>query len=660
MRSQVRLNLSSKKTFANGMAFGDVGSYEAIEGSVAFAIDPNDPANADIVDLKLAPRNADGLVEYSTDLYILRPTDLARGNGRLIYDVNNRGNKRILQFMNDGVHDNAPLSAEHAGNGFLLRRGYSIVWSGWQGDVLPINGQLAMKLPVATNGSETITGDVRTEIIVETPEIRHRPLSAADYAESYEAANTDTSQATFTMREYPYDEKIVIAPEKWRFSIESSDGSLTDSSHHVYLRDGFKPGWIYDLIYEAKNPRVMGLGLAGLRDLISFLVNDAQDENGEANPLRQGDAGIEKAYAWGRSQSGRYLREFVYRGFNADVDGRQVFQGVSPHVAGGGRIVLNYRFAQPDRFPRQHFHHNYPCDQFPFSYPVSTDPLTGASDGILKRPDTDPLIIHTQTSAEYWERRASLSHMDALGNDLPQPENVRLFCFAGSQHSADPLAKGPSKGNHQYPSNPLNTSPLLRALLDTLDAWATVGTAPPDSRVPTRSDETAVPVDVAKANFPPVPGVAHPDSANRLFVQDHGPDIDNGIIAEPPKEDFGNEYQILVPQVDGDGNEVPGIRTPHVQVPLATYTGWNYRPIGSAEESLAGLTGSYLAFARTKVERDETGDHRPSLEERYGSKDTYVKAIEKASAELVQQRLLLQEDADRYVASAKAETIFDK
>ena len=659
MRSQVRLNIHTPKAFADGMVFGDVGSYEAIEGTVEFAIDPDDPANAAITDLKLAPRNADGLVEYSTDLYILRPADLERGNRRLIYDVCNRGNKRLLQFFNDGVHSNRPITAEHAGNAFLMRRGYSIVWSGWQGDVLPMHGQLSMRLPVVTENGEAITGDVRTEFIVETPEVRYRPLSAADYAKSYEAADTDTAQATFTMREYPYDDKVAIPADRWSFSMQSSDGSLTNSSRHVYLEDGFRPGWIYDLIYTAKNPKVMGLGLSGLRDLISFLMHDEQDENGVPNPLRQRNVGMEKAYAWGRSQSGRFLREFVYRGFNADTDGRRVFDAISPHVAGGGRIVLNYRFAQPDRFPRQHFHHNYPCDQFPFAYAESTDALTGKTDAILKRPDTDPLIIHTQTSAEYWERRASLSHMDSLGNDLPEPENVRIFCFAGSQHSADPLAKGPSQGNHQYPSNPLNTTPLLRALLDALDAWATDGTPPPESRHPRRSDETAVPVDVVKERFPHVPGVKHPDSANRLFVQDHGPDFDSGIIAEPPKEDLDKEYQVLVPQVDADGNEVPGIRTPHIQVPLATYTGWNYRPLGSAEKSLAGLTGSYLPFARTKAEREESGDQRPSLEERYGSKQAYVKAIDKAAQDLVQQRLLLQEDADRYRELAEAETAFD-
>ena len=278
MRSQVRLNIRSPRPFADGMAFGDVGSYEAIEGSVRFAIDPDDPANADIVDLNLAPRNATGLVEYSTELYILRPSDMERGNGRLIYDVNNRGNKRILQFFNDGVHSNRPMASEHAGNGFLMRRGYSIVWSGWQGDVLPINGQLAMRLPVATNDGQAITGDVRSEFVIETPEVRYRPLSAADYAESYEAADTDTTQATFTMREYPYDEKLTITSDRWRFSIQSSDGSLTDSSRHVYVEDGFRPLYV---VPKQKREHIRRLKQCLKGASCLYLATD-EDREGEA------------------------------------------------------------------------------------------------------------------------------------------------------------------------------------------------------------------------------------------------------------------------------------------------------------------------------------------------------------------------------------------
>ena len=307
---------------------------------------------------------------------------------------------------------------------------------------------------------------------------------------------------------------------------------------------------------------MLGLGFTGVRDLLAFLRRDAADSDGTPNPLSENGAGIDRVYGWGRSQSGRFLREFVYRGFNADASGRRVFDAVSPHVSGGGRVTLNYRFAQPGRFPRGHNDRLYPSDQFPFAYSVTTDALTGKIDGILKRPDTDPLVIHTQTASEYWDRRGSLVHTDSLGNDLPDHERARVFLFAGSQHNADPLG-GPREGNHRHPSNPLNTTPLLRALLDRLDDWATSGAAPPESRVPTRRDETAVPADVARSRFPAIPDAEHPDEANRLYVMDHGPMFDKGIMeGDPPAEDKSREYAVLVSQVDSDGNEVAGIRTP--------------------------------------------------------------------------------------------------
>ena len=390
METSIRVNVSAREPFAGGVSFGDVGSYERLVGRVEFAVDPADPAYRDIVDLEHAPLNSSGLVEYSSEFYILRPVEITRGNHRLVYDVNNRGNKRILQFFNDAVHSNTPLGREHAGNGFLMRRGYTVVWSGWQGDILPVDGRLTMELPVATENGHEITGVVRTEFIADDEGVLSYPLSGNDYTSSYEAVSGDTGSATFTRREYERDRRIPIPAGDWEFAMPDREGRPVPSTSHCYLPAGFKSGWIYELIYTAKNPSVSGLGFAGVRDLISFLHHSDVDDDGTDNPLRQNDAAIEKAYAWGRSQSGRFLREFVYRGFNRDPQGRRVFDAISPHISGAGRVFLNYRFAQPGRYPRKHADHLFPSDQFPFAYPVTTDPLTGKTDGILKRPETDP------------------------------------------------------------------------------------------------------------------------------------------------------------------------------------------------------------------------------------------------------------------------------
>jgi hypothetical protein len=655
MNTEVRLRIDKREPFADGMAFGGAGSYERLAGRMLFAIDPDNPTNRSIVDLDHAPRNAAGLVGYSTDIYILKPVDLGRGNRRLLYDVNNRGTIRALQFFNDALHSNTPSTVAHAGNGFLMRRGYTVVASGWQGDILPGEGRLTIQVPMAQENGSPITGMVRTELMTEETGVTCLPLSGNEYSSSYEAVSVDSRDATFTYREHEADPRQPIPPEAWQFAHLDSQGRPTPSPWHCYLPAGFRPGWIYELIYSAKNPLVMGLGFTGVRDLIAFLLYADADAEGTANPLRHGGTGIDLAYGWGRSQSGRFLREFVYRGFNRDIQGRRVFAGIAPHVAGGGRVILNYRFAQPGRHPRQHEDHVYPSDQFPFAYGTLTDPFTGKTDGILRHPDTDPRVIHTQTASEYWQRRGSLVHTDVLGNDLPEHETARVFFFASSQHHADPNS-GPLPGAYRGTSNPLNTTPLLRALLDALDAWVTHGTPPPASRVPSRAGGTLASAAEVESRFPPIPGVTFPRQPNRLCLQAHGPEFERGLLAkEPPEVDTSKEYAVLVPQVDADGNDLSGVRTPHVEVPLATFTGWNLRLPGCAEQDLASLNGSYLPFAKTGAERRDHGDPRPSLQERYRSRVHYVRAIAVAAQRLVEQRLLLEEDADRYVALAMQE-----
>ncbi len=659
MDTEVRLQIDTREPFAGGMAFGAVGPYERLVGRVHFCVDPRAQENADVVDLERAPRNDSGLVEYSAEFYILKPEDSAKGSRRLIYDVVNRGNKRLLQYFNDALQVNEPFSVADAGNGFLMRRGHTILWTGWQGDLLPGEGRMTMELPVAREDGKDITGVVRMEFVADEPGIVSIPLSGNDHTTSYESVFLDTSKSTFTVREYPYDQRMPIPPDEWRFAKLIHGGETVPSSTDCYLPQGFRPGWIYELVYTAKNPTVLGLGFISVRDLVSYLLRAEVDAGGTPNPLNERGTDLKKAYAWGVSQSGRFLREFVYRGFNRDSGGRRVFDGVWPHVAGGGRVFLNYRFAQPGRYPRQHADHTYPSDQFPFAYAVSTDALTGITDGILKRPDTDPLVIHTQSSSEYWVRRGSLVHTDSRGTDMENPETVRVYLYSSAQHSNQPN-EGPQEGPHQHPTNPLNITPLHRALLDALDDWASDGNPPTHSRVPSRAGETLVPTETAKAGFPRIPGAECPAEASRVFVQDHGPDFDTGILSkEPPGEDLDRQYTVLVPQVDGDGNEIPGIRTPDVEVPLATFTGWNFRHKGSAEKALFDVKGSHFPFARTAEEREASGDARRAIQERYPSRARYVRAVAAAAQRLMEQRLLLEEDVDRYVELAMSERALD-
>ena len=429
--------------------------------------------------------------------------------------------------------------------------------------------------------------------------------------------------------------------------------AVVPSARHIYLPAGFQPGWIYELVYTACDPLVHGLGHVAVRDFISFLKYDGS----EANPLR----GIEKAYAWGRSQTGRCLRDFVYRGFNADAAGRRVFDGVLPHVAGAGRKWLNHRFASPIVSGGQQYEDHFNiADSFPFSYAWSTDHLTGRQDAILKRPDTDPLVFHTQTATEYWVRRGSLAHTDTQGNDLPQPDTVRVYCWSSSQHFADPLPKAPSRGLAQNFSNIVSTSMFFRANLDGMDRWATDGTAPPPSRIPTRADGTLVGVEEWRRQFPVIPGVATPISPNVLPLLDFGPEAERGILREPPRlvpagntpDGPGKRYTVLVPSVDRDGNDVPGVRAPMVEAPLGTYTGWNLRARGHGHGAQLRFEGSYIPFPESRQERQITGDPRLSILERYADKAAYVAAITAAARELVAQGLMLEEDVTRCVEAA--------
>jgi hypothetical protein len=660
METRLVLDLPERQTFAAGHAFGASGDYVRLTGRLCLAVDPDALAQHGIVDLDRAPRSRDGLVECAADVMILAPRDLARGNRRIFFDFGNRANKRALQFFNDAPHTNTPATLADAGNGFLLRRGYAVVWAAWQGDILPGEGRLVLDVPVATDGGQAITGRVRSELQVDRPGIRSLPLSSHVGTRGYPAVSLNPRDATFTRRQYPGDPRISIPPAEWQFARlekgETGGWSVVPSDSHVYLPAGFEPGWIYELVYLAREPRVLGLGYVVVRDLNSYLKYGESDAAGQPNPLRALGLGMEKAYAWGRSQTGRLLREFLYRGFNADGRGRRVFDGVFDHVAGAGRMWLNHRFAQPIRNggQQQEEPYNY-SDRFPFAYGPCTDRLTGRADALLSRPETDPVLIHTQSSSEYWQRRGSLVHTDTEGRDLTPPDRVRLYLWAGSQHFADPRVETPTRGIAEQPSNVAWTSPLFRALLDHLDRWATDGTPPPPSRIPTRADETLVTVEEWRARFPRIPGVVTPREPNRLPRYDYGPDAERGYITlDPPvPPPDGAEYPVLVPAVDADGNEVAGIRLPHLAAPLGTWTGWNIRARGFCPGVLADLQGSYLPFPWTRAERRATGDPRPAVEERYADAEDYLRAVAGAVKTLVAEGFLLEEDAERFGEGAR-------
>ena len=655
MTNHIELEIRERGPFADGTKFGASGGYERIVAKAHYRVDPRAGPQSGVTDIAFAPTDVDGLVGFTGDVFILQPADPALGNGRLLFDWGNRGNKRALQYFCDAPHSNDPTAPEHAGNGFLFRRGYTIVFGAWQGDLLPGDGRMLLDLPVARHPDGPITGPVRTEFITDEAGVTCLPLSGRGSTRSHPAVSADARQASLTVRPYAGAERQRIPAADWSFArIEAGGGldglggdwGIVPSDGHIHFPGGFRPGWIYELVYEARDPLVMGLGHVAVRDLVSHLRYD----EGVGNPLGR----IGYAYGYGRSQTGRAIRDFIWRGFNADAQGRRVFDGLMPHVSGAGGKWLNQRFANAVvAGGQQHEDHYSPADRFPFAYAPCTDPVSGREDAILKRPDTDPLVIHTQTSTEYWQRRGSLVHTDCGGGDLPEPGNVRIYHWAGSQHTSDPNQTAPRRAVCRQWLNIVQTSMLFRAHLDALDRWAGEGKPPPPSRHPRVSDGTLVTYGEWRARFPAIPGVAVPQGPNAMPALDFGPRTEEGVLqTEPPHVLDEEAYPVLVPTVDGDGNETCGIRVPMVDQPLGTFTGWNLRARGFGEGAMHEFSGSYIPFPETPERRSATGDPRVSLTERYGDADGYVAAIEASARRLVREGFMLEEDVPRAVARA--------
>ena len=600
-------------------------------------------------------------MEFESDVYILAPKDPTKGNGALFYDVNNRGNKLALGMFNK-VHG---VSGE-AGNGFLMRRGYTIVWCGWIGELQPGNDRLLLRAPTATNNGKPIRGLVRYEMVADK-RVSSMPLARRDNHGSYPPTKRGAVEGVLSKREHEKDQRVVVSRDQWKLERlpvppvkKGVSGTL--GQVRLHLKDGLEPGYLYELICEAEGPIVQGVGFAAVRDLVSFLRHDTTPGNPIIGKL--GKPVFNRAHGFGVSQSGRFLREFLYFGFNADEKGRIVFDGLMPHVAGGGLGHFNHRFAQPTRHNGQHEEHLYPSDRFPFTYGDSFDPFFKRADGILKRlqaksPKALPRIMHTQSAAEYWHRSGSLVHTDPPGlRDVKIPENVRIYAFGGTQHG--PAADPPPRGIGENLANPADYRPQLRALLDALDAWVRDGKEPPPSVYPRLDKETLVEFHQGATGFPYIPGVHYPQKIQQPSAQDNGKEFfTQGRLTVLPPQILG-DYVVLVPKCDDDGNDLGTLLPVEVMVPLATYTGWNLRrPDVGAAGALVSLTGSYIPFVSTKKERLKIRDPRLSLEERYGSYEMYHKRFATACADLVQRRYLLPEDAQRLIDSrAKLRPLF--
>jgi len=593
----VGVDIATRADVQNGAAFGDAGGYELLTGRIRFAVDPKNARNQVIADLDKAPRNAAGMVELSADLSIMKPKDAAKGNGTLLLDVVNRGNKTVL-----GSFDRA--SPSDVGDGLLLRRGFTIAWVGWEFDVLERAGAVRIDVPTAKG----VKGRVRATV---TPTSSTPTATFADLVR-YAPADASAASATLNVRDGALGKPSAF--KRAEFTLEGND---------VSLEGGFQAGRTYELEYEAANPPVAGLGFAAVRDTAAWIRYAADSP-----------AKVQRALAFGASQSGRFLRTFLYFGFNGDEKNRLVFDGVMAHIAGASRIDLNRRWATPTGLAQ------FDATSFPFADQALKDPTTGAEEGALdnaRAKDFKPKIFYTNTGVEYWGggRSAALIHTTPDGaKDLALPDNERVYFLTGSQHGPTRFPPGDARLGAQR-ENPNDYWLAMRALLVSMDDWLRSNKAPPPSRYPQLANNTLVPA--AKVAFPALPGVRAPQQLPA------GPRMPNPLVAKDGGA--GTTLPFLVPQTDKDGIELAGVRLPDIEAPLATYTGWNFRneTIGG-EDTLYPLLGSYIPFPPTAAARTAAKDPRAAIAERYASKQAYLDKVRASADKLVADRFLLVED----------------
>lgn len=615
------LEVQTQKEVLGGKPFGKTGAYEKITGTLHFSVDPGHPLHRCITDIDLAPKNADGRVEFSGDFCLLKPLDPQKGNRRLLLDVCNRGRKVALGVFNSAPRVPDPSRSEDFGNGFLMRHGYSVGWIGWQPDVPSQDGLMRLDAPRA----QGVMGYIRCE---RRPNSRVETLPLADrYHVPHPTIDLADPHARLTVREHATAASVEVPRDEWQFS----------DARHIQLKGGFKPGAIYTIVYRSDQAPLMGLGFLAVRDTAAWLRWASAQEG---NPCADG---IDRAYLFGLSQSGRFLRHMLHLGLDEDERGRMVFDAVIPHVAGARRGEFNLRLGQPS-----------------LNVHDSVGSLPPFNDEALytkvRQRGRIPRIFAMNSSPEYWRGDASLVHTDVEGTrDVEPAEFARTYLFAGTQHTPGPLppldadASTGSRGANRF--NVVDYSPLLRAALVNLDQWVSADVAPPPSAFPRIADGTAVEAESLGAYYRSLPGIRFPDRIRRPTRLDFGPEIGRGIAAYPPQ--VGAVYRTYVSAIDADGNEIAGIRPPELVSPLATFTGWNTRhPDEGAAGDLMSMMGSTFPFALTRAERERSPDSRPSIAERYASRAAYLDTVRENTIKQVSQRHVLAEDLEAIVERA--------
>lgn len=629
-----RIEIRKVSPAFGGRIFGAVGAYERIEATAHFRIDPNDPANAGIVNIRRAPKGPDGKVAFDSDLIILRPADPAKGSGKLIYEPVNRGNVLILGMLN-AAQGRDMTKPEGAGDGFLMTRGYTIVEGGWQTSY-PVDGAPSMQVAMASR--------LGPGVLSARLPIARNPDGSPVTGLTREQFNGAAARTQVVYLAYP----AADTTRPGKLLVHRKDGEEPTAVEGIGLRyldpwrlevtaEKPEPAAFYDYVYEAKDPVVYGLGLAAMRDVVSFL----RYEGGAGNPLaRDGKSPIKYAYGFGASQTGRTLKELIYE-FPADERGRRIFDGAHINISGAGKNAVNSAFARPGQKDAQPTPNRLHGDEFPFSYPVVYDPISRRTDGVLARcqgTNTCPRILHVDSENELWHGGA-LTYVGPNGKDLVMPQNVRVYALAGTEHSATATSSGPACQSRSAAS--IDWSPINRALFDTLDQWVTTGQGPPPSRYPTLASGQLTAPDRTSVGFPNIPGVAYSGAVGRRHLLD--------FTTEPPATVA--PYPVFAPKADADGTMAGGVRHPYVAAPLATHTGWNLR---QPDLNLCMASGMSLPFPRTEPERLAKNDPRPAIATRYVDKAAYVAAVTRAANGLAAQRFLSPADAKVIVDGAGA------